>query len=227
MRPSSVRKREAALAAAERQFLATGYESVTMDSIASGSGVAKQTLYSYFGSKRELFLELVTSKTAAASDRVLAEPPRVDRDSDPRAVLRAMLRAQLRTVLTPSIIGLRRLVIGEATRSPELAAALYEYGPRTAITALAAILRRFSELSVLRVPDAERAATHLNWLVMGEPVNRAMLLGDDAARLEDAEIDRHVDAALDTFLPSVTGTAPGRTRPATPGQDGDPLEPIT
>ncbi|CAL9395950.1 hypothetical protein SUDANB121_01363 [Nocardiopsis dassonvillei] len=205
MRPSSIRKREAALAAAERQFLATGYESVTMDSIANESGVAKQTLYSHFGSKRALFLELVTSKTVAASEHVLAEPPRLRHDSDPRAVLGEILRAQLATVLDPAILGLRRLVIGEATRSPELAAALYEHGPRRAITSLAATLRAFADLAVLRVPDPELAATQLNWLTMGEPVNRAMLLGDGAARLSRAEIERQVEAALDTFLPSVLG----------------------
>lgn len=206
MRPSSIQKRDAALAAAERQFLATGYESVTMDSIASESGVAKQTLYSHFGSKRTLFLELVTAKTTAAADHVLAEPPLIDRDSDPRTVLRAVLCAQLKMVLTPSILRLRRLVIVEATRSPELAAALYEHGPRKAIAALAAILGAFSDLAILDVPDAEAAATQLNWLVMGEPVNRAMLLGADAAAMSETEIEQHVEAALDTFLPSVAAS---------------------
>ena len=205
MRPSSIQKHEAALAAAERQFLAAGYESVTMDSIAGESGVAKQTLYSHFGSKRELFLELVTSRTLAASDHVLAGPPHIDRDSDPRAVLSAMLRDQLATVLTPTLLSLRRLVIAEATRSPELGAALHEHGPRAAIAALAAILSEFSNLGILRVNDAELAATQLNWLVMAEPINRAMLLGDDAAALSDPEIELHVDAALDLVLPSVTG----------------------
>ncbi|MEU0487932.1 TetR/AcrR family transcriptional regulator [Nocardiopsis sp. NPDC006139] len=209
MRPSSVQKREAALAAAERQFLATGYESVTMDSIASESGIAKQTLYSHFGSKRALFLELVTAKTVAASEHVLAEPPRPAPGSDPRAVLGEVLRAQLATVLDPAILGLRRLVIGEATRSPELAAALYEHGPRRAIASLAATLRALDGLAILDVPDPGLAATHLNWLVMGEPVNRAMLLGDGAARLDEDEVERHVQAALDTFLPSVL---PGRER---------------
>lgn len=208
MRPSSKQKREAALEAAERQFLATGFESVTMDSIAAESGVAKQTLYSYFGSKRALFLELVSSRTRAASARVLAETPPIGHDSDARAVLHEMLCSQLRTVLAPAILGLRRLVIGEVSRSPELAAALYEHGPRKAIAKLAAILQSFSELGTLHVPDADRAATHLNWLVMGEPINRAMHLGDEAAALSDAEIERHVAAALDTFLPSVTSARP-------------------
>ena len=57
------------------------------------------------------------------------------------------------------------------------------------------------------MPDAEVAATQLNWLVMGEPINRAMLLGDEAAAMSDSEIEQHVEAALDLFLPSVTGVA--------------------
>lgn len=203
MRPSSRQKREAALKAAERQFLATGYESVTMDSIAAESEVAKQTLYSYFGSKRELFLELVSARTMAASASVLVDTPQIDNDSEPRAVLHEVLCAQLKTVLSPTLLGLRRLVIGEVPRSPELAAALYEHGPTKAIAKLATILRTFTAMGALRVTDAELAATQLNWLVMGEPINRAMHLGDEAARMGDEEIARHVDAALETFLDGV------------------------
>ena len=203
MRPSSRQKREAALRAAERQFLSTGYESVTMDSIAAESEVAKQTLYSYFGSKRELFLDLVSARTMAATASVLVDAPRIDSDSDPRTVLHDVLCAQLKTVLSPTLLGLRRLVIGEVPRSPELAAALYEHGPTKAIAKLAVILRTFAELGVLRVTDAERAATQLNWLVMGEPINRAMHLGDEAARMGDEEISEHVWAALSTFLDGV------------------------
>ena len=203
MRPSSKQKRDAGLKAAEQQFLATGYESVTMESIAAESNVAKQTLYSYFGSKRELFLELVSARTMAATASVLTDTPRLDRDSDPRAVLHEVLCAQLKTVLSPTLLGLRRLVIGEVTRSPELAAALYEHGPSKSIAKLATMLRTLTELEVLHVSDAELAATQLNWLVMGEPINRAMHLGDEAARMSDAEIERHVATALDTFLDGV------------------------
>lgn len=203
MRPSSKQKREAALKAAEQQFLATGYESVTMDSIAAQSNVAKQTLYSYFGSKRELFLELVSARTRAATANVLTETPQLDHESDPRAVLHEVLCAQLKTVLSPTLLGLRRLVIGERTRSPELAAALYEYGPSKAIAKIATMLRSFDELGLLQVSNADLAATQLNWLVMGEPMNRAMHLGDAVARMSEAEIEKHVAAAVDTFLEGV------------------------
>lgn len=203
MRPSSKRKREAVLKAGERQFLATGYESVTMESIAAESNVAKQTLYTYFGSKRELFLELVSARTMAATASVLTDTPKIAEGSDPRAVLQEILCAQLRTVLSPKLLGLRRLVIGEVPRSPELAAALYEHGPGKAIEKLASLLRALDELGEIRVSDPDLAATQLNWLVMGEPLNRAMMLGEDASAMTNVEIERHVVAALDVFLGGV------------------------
>lgn len=198
MRPSSHHKRQAALAAAERQFLATGYESVTMESIAKESEIAKQTLYSYFGSKRALFLHLITAKTRAASRSVHSPAPRVPA-AEARAALRDVLVAQLSAVMTPEILALRRLVIGERMRSPELAEALYEHGPREGISALTKVLADLVSARVLRVPDTERAATQLNWLVMGEPINRAMLLGD-AAIPSPAQIRDQVDSALDLFF---------------------------
>jgi AcrR family transcriptional regulator len=199
MRPSSREKNLAALAAAEAQFLATGYESVTMDSIAKESGVSKQTLYSHFGSKRELFLALVTAKTRAASRTVLSATPRITDAGTARGQLRDLLIAQLSAVMTPEVLALRRLVIGEMTRSPELARALYEHGPRAAIASLAIVISDLQGLGVLRVADPEQAAMQLNWLVMGDPINRAMLLGDEAS-LTGEQMQTHVDAALDLFF---------------------------
>ncbi|MFJ4166648.1 TetR/AcrR family transcriptional regulator [Microbacterium sp. NPDC089698] len=199
MRPSSKLKREAALDAAEKQFLATGYESVTMESIAHESGVAKQTLYTHFGSKRALFLELVTTSTTGARGAAFAASPDMEETSDPRELLRERLVVQLAQVLDPRVLALRRLVIGELTRSPELAGALYRNGPAYAIEVLAELLAGIAATGALEIADPVAAATQLNWLVMGEPINRAMLLGDDAI-LTRAEIEEHVEGAVDVFL---------------------------
>lgn len=199
LRPSSVAKREAILEAAQAAFLAHGYDAVTMDAISRDSGVAKQTLYGHFGSKEGLFQELVRSQTRAASERVLSEPPAVDAGTDPRELLGGILRDQLSTVLAPNLLALRRLVIGMLPHFPELARELYEHGAHRAIGELAGILARLDGLGALRIAEPERAATQLNWLVMGEPVNRAMLLGDEAAR-DGLDIAGHVESALDVFL---------------------------
>lgn len=187
------------LAAAQEQFLANGYDAVTMDSIAQASGVAKQTLYSHFGGKEGLFLELVGSQTRAASERVLSEPPAVAPGADARSVLAPILEQQLSTVLDPALLALRRLVIGLLPQFPDLARALHRHGPQRAIESLAEVLVRLDAAGSVRAPEPLVAATQLNWLVMGEPVNRAMLLGDDEA-LPGIDTATQVGRGLDVFL---------------------------
>ena len=83
-------------------------------------------------------------------------------------------------VLTPRLMQLRRLVIGEVARFPELARVLYERGPQRAIAALAQTFERLAARGLLVIDDPLIAASHFNWLVMSEPLNKAMLLGDAA-----------------------------------------------
>ena len=82
-------------------------------------------------------IQCVTAKTRAASRTVLSATPRITDAGNARGQLRGLLIAQLSAVMTPEVLALRRLVIGEMTRSPELARALYEHGPRAAIASLA------------------------------------------------------------------------------------------
>ncbi|MGM7671828.1 TetR/AcrR family transcriptional regulator [Microbacterium sp. A93] len=206
LRPSSARKRESMLAAAQEQFLANGYEGVTMESIARESGVAKQTLYSHFGGKEGLFLELVGSQTRAASERVLSSPPVISENADARSVLAPILEQQLSTVLAPALLALRRLVIGLLPQFPDLARALHVHGPQRAIDSLAEVLRRLDAADALNTPDPVLAATQLNWLIMGDPVNRAMLLGDDEA-LSGIDIATQVARGLDVFLAAYGSTS--------------------
>lgn len=200
------RKHRAILEAAEEMFLAGGYLGTNMDELAARSQVSKQTVYKHFGSKEALFVELVTSMTDAAGDRVhqdALDPTGVD---DVRAYLEAYADRQLEIVMTPRLLQLRRLVIGEVGRFPDLAEALYERGPKRAIGALAEVFGRLDERGLLAADDALVAATHFNWLVMGEPVNRAMLLGDVAIPAP-AERRRHVTSAVHVFL---VAYGPGR-----------------
>ena len=101
--------------------------------------------------------------------------------------------------MQPRLMALRRLVIGEAGRFPELGRAFYERGAGRALALLAEAFERLSERGALRVDDPAIAAAHFNWLVMSAPVNRAMLLGDEAIPTP-AELDRYADAGVRAFL---------------------------
>ena len=110
-----------------------------------------------------------------------------------------LLCRQLGVVMTPRLLQLRRLVIGEVRRFPSLAEVLGEHGPHRAIHVFADLLADLDERGLLVVPDPGVAARQLNWLVMGEPVNNAMLFGDDAIPSK-RDMRDHVHSAVAVFL---------------------------
>lgn len=195
----STRKRRAILDAATEVFLRSGYLGTNMDEIAALSEVSKQTVYKHFGSKEALFIEIVTSMTGGAGDVVHNAVAELDEGGDIALYLRDYAERQLMTVLTPRLMQLRRLVISEVGRFPELARVLYERGPQRAMAAIAATLGRLAERGLLQFDDAADAASHFNWLVMAAPINQAMLLGD-AAIPKPAELRRHAAEAVRIFL---------------------------
>ena len=195
----SARKRRAILEAATEVFLRDGYPGTSMDEIATVSGVSKQTVYKQFSSKEALFVEIVTSLTGEAGDIVHAAMPDHHEGDDLAAYLVALAQGQLEIVLTPRLMQLRRLVIGEVSRFPELAAVLYEGGPKRAMATLADVFEGLGARGLLSIDDPAVAASQFNWLVMAEPLNRAMLLGD-AAIPPPAELRLIAEQGVRVFL---------------------------
>lgn len=196
---SSARKRRAILDAAIKVFLKSGYLGTNMDEIAALSEVSKQTIYKHFSSKEALFVEMVTSMTDAASDTVHNQIPELSDDKDIAGFLQVYAHRQLTVVLTPRLMQLRRLVIGEVARFPELARVLYERGPQRAVAALAKAFERLAARGLLVIDDPLIAASHFNWLIMAEPLNKAMLLGDEAIP-KPAALRRHAAEGVRVFL---------------------------
>jgi TetR/AcrR family transcriptional repressor of mexJK operon len=197
--PRTSRKNRAILEAATKVFLRNGYVGTSMDEIAALAGVSKQTVYKHFVDKEALFSELVVATVRAASDPVHDELLSLQESGDIEADLRDLARRQLARVMQPQILQLRRLVIGEAGRFPDLGRTFYELGPGRTIATLATVFESMAERGLLRLEDASLAAEHFNWLVMSMPLNRAMLLGDDEPPT-DAELERYADAGVRVFL---------------------------
>ncbi|MGM1029164.1 MAG: TetR/AcrR family transcriptional regulator [Actinomycetota bacterium] len=190
----------AVLDAAEQVFLRDGYVGASMDAVARIAGASKQTVYKHFGSKEQLFVELVTSMTVATGDPVGHE--RADASTDVAEALTSHAVAMLDAVLQPRILRLRRVVIGEANRFPDLGRALFEHGPARAIAGVERRLVRWVDAGALPPHDAKAAAQHYNWLVMGAPLNAAMLLGDEAI-LSPTERHAHAASAVATLIRSI------------------------
>jgi TetR/AcrR family transcriptional regulator, mexJK operon transcriptional repressor len=198
-RDRSADKRSSILNAAAEIFLNGGFLGTSMDEIAAKARVAKQTVYAHFSNKRDLFVAMVSALTNQASDRVHVGVPEFHEGDDLKRYLTDYAVRQLQVVLTPRIIRLRRLVISEVLRFPELGEALYSGGPGRSIISLAAIFERLAERGVLAIRNPSLAASQFNWLVMSAPLNRAMLLGDDAIP-SASELQKHAAESVQLFL---------------------------
>ena len=197
----SARKRQAILDAAATVFLGRGYLGTSMDEIAARAGVSKQTVYKHFTDKERLFVEIVVATVDEISDPVhdevlqLIDSPGHDLEGE----LRELGRRLLARVLQPRVLALRRLVIGEASRFPELGRAFYERGPGRTIDALTQAFDGLAARGVLRLEDPRLAAAHFNWLVMSVPINAVMFLGEEAIP-PAGEVDRIVGGAVRVFI---------------------------
>jgi len=195
----SARKRRAILEAATTVFLRSGYLGTSMDEIAALAEVSKQTVYKHFADKERLFSEIVTATVDEIADPNTDEVLNLKDTGDVERDLRGFARRQLRAVMEPRLLQLRRLVIGEAGRFPQLGRLFYERGPGRTIDALATLFERLASRGVLVLDDPRLAAAHFNWLVMSIPLNQAMLLGEDQPATP-AQLQRYADAGVRAFL---------------------------
>jgi AcrR family transcriptional regulator len=192
------RKRRAILREAEALFLDLGFVGASVEAVAARAAVSKQTVYKQFESKAALFVAVVRDMTGQGSDRVQVEMRDPETEAGVVDALMGHGERLLNVALAPKLLRLRRLVISETDRFPELGRALYEGGPGRAIAGLAAALQRWTDRGLLALDEPMVAATQFNWLVMGDPVNRAMFFGE--VHLSADERRRHLTQSVRVFL---------------------------
>ncbi len=196
--------------AATTVFLRDGYVATSMDEVAALAGVSKQTVYAHFGSKEQLFLAVMEEAIDGVLDDFFAALARsFPGSSDLEGDLVRLGRILLTRILHPELMALRRLVIAEVGRFPQLGQAWYESGPGALIEALAARLQELGEVGDLHVEDPRAAAADFNWLVVSKPQN--MMLFGIADRFTSTEIDRLVRAAVRVFLAAYAPVEPTAT----------------
>jgi TetR/AcrR family transcriptional repressor of mexJK operon len=190
-----VGKAESILAAAKRTFLASGFGTVSMDTIAREAGVSKATVYAHFVGKEELFGAVIGRECGLYFARFSAG------ELDPvniRASLAVLGRRYLELVLSPDAIALHRIILGEVTRFPGLGEVFWRAGPERQRLQIEAFLESAVASGTLSVPDARLAAEQFVSLVRGEIQLRQLLLLE--AKAGEAEIDAVVEGAVDTFI---------------------------
>ncbi|MGE8722816.1 TetR/AcrR family transcriptional regulator [Leptospira terpstrae] len=192
-------KHQFILKAATQVFLRKGYLGTNMEEIATEASVSKQTVYKHFTNKEALFIEIITNLTSQKTEESYNRLPVIDEATDVRKFLVDYALGELSTLLTPEVIRLRRLVIGEAERFPDLAAIYFKNGPQVAFDKLSELFAHFCKRSLLQISDIKKASEDFNWMILSAYLNKAMFLGNSSLP-NSKEIRKHAEHSVSIFL---------------------------
>jgi TetR/AcrR family transcriptional repressor of mexJK operon len=215
----TARKRRAIMDAATALFLRDGYRNTSMDQVAADAAVSKQTVYKQFADKEQLFRDIVLGVTGN-SEAIVSDMTAVLRGRQPsslaelRAVLTNLARSYLDGVLQPHVLALRRLIVAEAERFPDLASAYFEQAPARGIAIIADAIRNYIDAGLLVADDPDLAAAHFAYLTLAISQDRAQFYPREQPSRADR--DRLATEAVRIFL--AAHTHPDRGEAANTGQ---------
>jgi TetR/AcrR family transcriptional repressor of mexJK operon len=193
-------KRNAIRSAAQELFLRSGLHQTSMDAVAAAAGVTKQTLYRYYRSKDELFVDalggLVAAQVSAGIAGLRPAGPAVRDDLE--AALLAIARRVVENVLEPPYLALVRVVVAEAGDFPEVARQFRQALIDRFTAELGGLLASEAFAPLVTVPPGSTAVR----LFIG-PLLSYLL---EALMLEPSEVRRRAEAELPVLVAMVART---------------------
>lgn len=194
MRVKSEEKRLAILEAAKSVFLERGYGSASMAEVSARVSGSKQTLYSYFASKEDLFVAVMIEKGATQVQPLFD----ILHENDNLAeAIHDFVLAFLRFITTDEVVAFRRIVYAEGAKS-DLGKLFYENGPKRGWTRMAEDFEQAMDAGRMRRADPWTAVYQLHALCEAGPVQR--LLEGSGGPIDEATLLAVADAATDTFI---------------------------
>ncbi len=195
------KKRAQIRAAAKGLFLQSGFQGTSMDAILAASGIAsKDTLYRYYASKEELFVDVLRSITTASLHLVQLKEQSVEPRSlqELRMLLRTIAQDVLETMLQPEYLAVLRLTIAETARFPEIGTLFRQTVPEPALHAFQTLLRRGQVNGVVRESiDLPTIGRMFFGTLLTYPILDGILLNMQPPQMPEASV---IDAIVENII---------------------------
>ncbi|MBB5391952.1 MULTISPECIES: TetR/AcrR family transcriptional regulator [unclassified Herbaspirillum] len=194
MRKKSEERRQAMIDVAAQVFNEIGFEGASMAEISARIGGSKATLYNYFSSKEEIFVEVMLKQVGCQFEQAFSA---LNDEDDVRQGLLRLARHYLDIVLKPEVIAVKRLAMYYAGKS-DLGPMLYERGPKRGWTRIAEFLKRKMDEGKLHQGDAWIAALQFRSLVESEWMDVRML--NVVTELPADQLQASAERAVEAFV---------------------------
>lgn len=194
-RPRDTEKNAAIVDAAACLFLENGFDGTSMDEVAKKAGVSKQTVYSHFSSKEQLFSASIRAVIECHYPESVLE--RVETHSL-EADLRAVCESYAHLLMGEEAMAMFRVLVAAAPKGPNLAQLFWNAGPQEMQDRLEAFLLSRVEKGELIIPDIEVASNQIVCLLKSKThFLRSIGLIDS---ISEEQIQSNVDNAVEAFL---------------------------
>lgn len=193
-RPKSLEKKQRIFEVAVELFLKNGFDNTSMDQIAEQAGVSKQTVYSHFRNKEDLFSACVCEKCVAYE----LTPEFLDRDQPCDQVLHKLGHRFNQLLMSPEAIGVKRILCATAEQQPRLSEVFFDAGPRNMIALLSDYLKEQNRKGKLKVDNPRVAACQFLYMIQGEANMRLLL--NVPGKIDRKMVDEYVDSCVGVFL---------------------------
>lgn len=194
VRSKSESKRKQILVAATLLFTEQGYSSSSMALIAKNAGVSKQTVYSHFGSKDELFAASIKQKCDSYQMTEIS----LDTASEPAEILFVLAKRFLAMLTSKEALAIHKICAYESKSYPQISELFYQEGPERIVNDVAKLMAEFDSKHQLIIPEAKFAALQFLNMVKGECWMR--LEFNTKKQISESEINRYLDSSIAMFI---------------------------
>ena len=182
------------LAAAQKLFLANGFDGTSLEMIINESGGSRRNIYQEFGNKEGLLKAVMQHQVVRQRDTLA----NINYELPPDQALKEAYLRFAEGLMSDTLIALMRMVVQVVVKLPDVGELIYESGPMSGGKPVEDYLQHLHREGVLVVEDPRAATELLMEMVKGRFHVRRILMPHRV--IPEDEIKRHVDYAVDTFL---------------------------
>lgn len=142
------------LEAAKLIFLRDGFDGANIDAIAAAAGISKKTIYSRFTSKEDVFEAVIVRFIEENVPTI--DPQALQHGSIADRLYRIAL-AMLEAALSSDAIAARRIIVAQASRFPEFAHLMCDYGLSRFFPLIEDCLEHGNASGDIRISDIRQA----------------------------------------------------------------------
>jgi len=194
-RPSSQRKLDDILRAAQEEFFSNGFSATSIEAIAARAQVSKVTIYNHFGDKAALFEKMFEKQLSQMRDNF--EISNLDQKGL-RDILTTAGLGMLDFLSKPRMVRVERMLAVEVNRDPKVGEFFLDAGPRSLLNQLARLLEASIERGEIQSDDVMHSAEMFPSLVMGR-MDMMMRYGWEPDLSENAKKQR-VERAVTAWM---------------------------